>query len=498
VKVKAYDQKDNRWIVSANWSLTHPELTSQSALEQLQGDETTFVPYLASTEHYTITAAYYDGVTFHEVSINVTVAHGDLNSVTLTATGSDGLANTVFDITSDEHIDFTSALADLDMNPIDPSILEWYLKNTDTGVSTVITDELVANNMRWDASAVGNWSISASAISDSGYNISDAVAVSVVHGEAVNVNAELDTTTQTAGEEITMVVTGTDSDGNTFPQIVEWLENDVTVENITAGESEGTYVYLATTAGEHTLKYTTGSTDSTLAITVEAQRIVDSLDIQISSQSVDQLSNFTVTVKAFDMYLNQIEVPPSADVDATGRAEVSQQGPGVWNVITLDDGTVTVTITAGKVSEERNIEVEGNFGGFFKAGGPLYYVGAGLLGIVSIVIVGLLISMLRGGESGYDDDDDDYDDDDDDDSDAPRGATPGPTGPAPASGPTGPAPGPSGPAPEQKEVPEIVQEDTAWQVDHRVDDDGTEWAEDENGTWWYRQEGDTDWGEWKD
>ncbi|MDG1555206.1 MAG: hypothetical protein P8R00_03060, partial [Candidatus Poseidoniaceae archaeon] len=455
-------------------------------------------PYLASSEHYTITAAYYDGVTFHEVSINVTVSNGDLNSVTLTATGSDGLANTVFDITSDEHIDFTSALADLDMNPIDPSILEWYLMNTDTGISTVITDELVANNMRWDASEVGNWSVSASAISDSGYNISDVVTVSVVHGVAVSVNAVLDATTQTAGEEIAMVVTGTDSDGNTFPQIVEWLENDVTVENITAGESDGTYVYLATTAGEHTLKYTTGSTDSSLVITVEAQRIVDSLDIEISSQSVDQLSNFTVTVKAFDMYLNQIEVPPSADVDSTGRAEVSQQGPGVWNVITLDDGTLTVTITAGKVSEERNIEVEGNIGGFFKAGGPLYYVGAGLLGIVSIVIVGLLISMLRGGDSGYDDDDDEYDDDDDDDSNAPRGATPGPTGPAPASGPTGPAPGPSGPAPEQKEVPEIVQEDTAWQADHRVDDDGTEWAEDENGTWWYRQEGDTDWGEWKD
>jgi len=498
VKVKAYDQKDNRWIVSANWSLTHPEWTSQSALEQLTGDETTFVPYLASTERYTITAAYYDGTTFHEVSINVTVSHGDLNSVTLTATGSDGLANTVFDMTSDEYIDFTSALADLDMNPIDSSILEWYLKDTDTGVYTVITDELVANNMRWEASAVGNWSISASAISDSGYNISDTVTLSVVHGKAVSVIAVLDTTTQTAGEEITMVVTGTDSDGNTFPQNVEWLENDVTVENITAGESEGTYVYLATTAGEHTLKYTTGSADSSLVITVEAQRIVDSLDIQISSQSVDQLSNFTVTVKAFDMYLNQIEVPPSADVDATGRAEVVQQGPGVWNVITLDDGTVTVTITAGKVLEERNIEVEGNIGGFFKAGGPLYYVGAVLLGIVSIVVVGLLISMLRGGDSGYDDDDDEYDDYDDDDSSAPLSAASGPSGPAPAIGPTGPAPGPSGPAPEQKEVPEIVQEDTSWQVDHRVDEDGTEWAQDENGTWWYRQEGDTDWGEWKD
>ena len=500
VKVKAYDQKDNRWIVSANWSLLHPDWTSQTALEQLSGDETSFVPYLASTEHYTITAVYDDGTMTHQVSINVTVSHGDLNSVSIVATGNDGLANTVFDITSDEHIDFTAALADLDTNPIDSSILGWYLTNLDTGDTLVITDELLANGMRWDASAVGNWSISASAVSDSGYNISDAVSVSVVHGKAVLVEAVLDATTQTAGQEITMVVTGTDSDGNTFPQLVEWLENDVAVANITAGENEGTYVYLATTAGAHSLKYTTGSTDATVVVTVEAQRIVDSLQIDISSTTVDQLSNFTVTVKAFDMYLNQIEVPPSANIDATGRAEVLQKGPGVWNVITLDDGQQTVTITAGKVTEERNIEVEGNIGGFFKAGGPLYYVGTGLLVIVSIVLLGLLVSVLRGGDSGYDDDDDEYDYDDEDDSNVPTGPTPGPSGPAPTSGPTGPAPtsGPTGPAPETKEVPPIEQEDTSWQVEHRVDDDGTEWAEDENGTWWYRQEGDADWGEWKE
>ena len=200
------------------------------------------------------------------------------------------------------------------------------------------------------------------------------------------------------------------------------------------------------------------------------------------------------------MYLNQIEVPPSANIDATGRAEVLQKGPGVWNVITLDDGQQTVTITAGKVTEERNIEVEGNIGGFFKAGGPLYYVGTGLLVIVSIVLLGLLVSVLRGGDSGYDDDDDEYDYDDEDDSNVPTGPTPGPSGPAPTSGPTGPAPtsGPTGPAPETKEVPPIEQEDTSWQVEHRVEDDGTEWAEDENGTWWYRQEGDADWGEWKE
>lgn len=485
VKVKAFDQKDNRWIISADWTLVHP-LGAQQALEQLEGDETTFVPYLASTVPYRITAVYDDGSIEHEVSINVTVSHGDLDYVSITATGADSLAKTAFDITSDEYIDFTSELTDLDGNPIDSSILSWYLTNLDSSNVTTITDELLANAMRWEATLVGNWSISASAVSDSGYLIEDLVTVSVVHGEAVTVEADLDTTTQTAGQEITLIVTGTDLDGNTFPQVVEWLENEVTVENISAGETDGTYIYLATTAGEHSLTYTTGSAEATVDVTVEAQRIVDSLEIDISSETVDQLSNFTITVKAFDVYMNQIDVPPSADVDATGRAEVLQQGAGVWNVITLDDGAQTVTISAGKVTEERTINVEGNIAGFFKAGGPLYYVGAVLIGIVSIVIVGLLVSMLRSGDADYDDDDDDdYDDDDDD---APQPSSTQRSAPSTA--------GPTGPAPVDKEVPKITNEDTSWQQDHRVDDEGTEWAEDENGTWWYRQQGEGDWSEW--
>ena len=35
-----------------------------------------------------------------------------------------------------------------------------------------------------------------------------------------------------------------------------------------------------------------------------------------------------------------------------------------------------------------------------------------------------------------------------------------------------------------------------WQVDHRVDDDGVEWAEDETGNWYYRRPGESDWTEW--
>ena len=69
----------------------------------------------------------------------------------------------------------------------------------------------------------------------------------------------------------------------------------------------------------------------------------------------------------------------------------------------------------------------------------------------------------------------------------------GPSGPAP--GPSGPAPaaGPSGPPPQEEE-----KEDTSWMVDHRTDDDGTEWAQSEDETWYYREAGQSDWVEWQD
>mgnify|MGYP003873363205 CR=1 FL=1 len=266
-------------------------------------------------------------------------------------------------------------------------------------------------------------------------------------------------------------------------------ENGTRVENI-SHQGDGTYIYTATLAGPHTLDFSAGNAESFAEISVDPLYVVDSLTIELSSESIDQLGNFTVTVKAFDQYLNPIPIPSSANVDATGRAEVLNQGQGVWNIVTLDDGPQTVTITAGKVSEERTIEVTGNVGGFFKAGGALYYVGAVLIAIVSLVIIGLLVATLRGGDSDYDDEDEDYDDDN-----TPSGPAPGPSGPAPGT-----ASGPSGPAPETKTVPAIAQvsEDTSWQVEHRVDDDGTEWAQDENEVWYYRQEGETEWDEWTD
>ena len=308
----------------------------------------------------------------------------------------------------------------------------------------------------------------------------------MLHGVAVSVVSEVDTFAQDAGKEITIQITGTDADGNTFPQTVEWSENSTSVSDMTAGTTEGAYAYFARTAGTHTLEFTSGQASSVLELSVAAQRTVSSITVELSTDTTDQLGSFTVTVLAFDAYDNPIEVPSSTNVDSSGRAEILAQGQGVWKVVTLDSGPQTITVTSGKVSESLEYEVLGNVGGFFKAGGPLYYVGAGLAGIIVFVILGLLVVALRGGGEDYDDEFD-YEDE----GDEPQRSAAGPSGPAP--GPSGPAPGPSGTAP----TPE-PEEDTSWIQEHRVDDDGTEWAESEDGTWFYRQPDESEWSEWTD
>ena len=489
IKVKATDQKGNRWSINANWTLSHTTWTDQAILEgsDIANDEVTFQPYLSSATAYTIFAVYDDGSMVHEVSLFVEVAQGDLISTAVTALASDGTTGDAFDLTSDEYIDFAADLEDTDTNEIDASILTWLLIDESSGDMVDITTQLVADNMRWQASAVGNYTITGFAISNAGYNISDSISVTILHGVAVSIASEVDTFAQDAGKEISIQIIGTDADGNTFPQTVEWSENGTSVDDITAGTENGAYAYFARIAGTHTLDFSVGQATGVLELSVAAQRTVSSITVELSSLTTDQLGEFTVTVLAFDAYNNPIAVPASTNVDSTGRAETLAQGQGVWKVVTLDSGPQTITVTSGKVSESQEYEVVGNVGGFFKAGGPLYYVGAGLLAIIALVVVGLLVVTLRGGDTDYED----YDDDDEDD-DGYRSAA-GPTGPAP--GPTGRAPGPSGPAPTPEPEP---KEDTSWIQEHRVDDDGTEWAEAEDGTWFYRQPDETEWSEWTD
>jgi len=196
-------------------------------------------------------------------------------------------------------------------------------------------------------------------------------------------------------------------------------------------------------------------------------------------------------VIAYDEYWNEIPVPPSTLVDSTGRAEVFNQGDGVWRIITLDEGSQSITVNSGQVNEERTFTVTGTLEGFFEAGGILYYVGAFLAAAIAIVLLIVLKMVLTGNDDEWDEEDEDDDEDDEPITERrkpTRGGGAGPTGPA----------GPAGPAPTPEPEPEPEQTDFTQDESYRVDDEGTEWWEDDAGTWWYRQQGDADWEQWVD
>ena len=500
--VFAIDAKGNQWAIVVNWTLDHPTMgDSTNFLEVLSGDTTTFTPYFASEDPYTLTATYDDGTTVHAVSINMTVDHGFLHTVSIEGTANDPDRSTgaVFELTSDYAVDFLSDLYDADNNRITSDGLTWVEINVATGDVQDITTQLLLDGMRWEATMVGEWRIEAYQVSGTGFNVSDSITITVVHGEAVTVSADVSLSTPTAGERVDIQVTGTDADGNQFPQNVDWTEDGESVPTLSViTTSEGTYTYDAEVAGVHTLQYAVGGAVSTTEITVAAQSIVARLDVNLSTDTVEQLESLDVSIRAFDAFDNEIPVPGSIQVESTGRGTAMMTSSELWTITTLDDGPQTITISVGAVRVNEEITVEGNLAGFFEAGGTLYYVGAGLLGLVGVVLAGLLVSFMRSGRMD-DWDDDEYDDDEDDERPSgPTGPAPGPTGPAP--GPTGPAPGPTGPAPGPTGPPaeEAPAEEAEAEVETSVDEDGTEWWEDDDGTWWYRLAGEEEWQEYNE
>ena len=511
-EVFAIDAKGNQWAIVANWSLSHPTMgDSSSFLEVLEGDATTFTPYFASDEAYTLTAAYDDGVTVHAVAINITVDHGFLHTVSIrgTANNPDATTGAVIEMTSDYAVDFSSELYDADNNRIDAGTLSWLQVDLDTGETVDLTTDLLLNDMRWEATKVGEYSIQAYSVSGTGFNITDSITIRVLHGVAVTVSADASLTNPTAGDVVDIQITGTDADGNQFDQNVAWTEDGGPVPTLNiVTTSDGNYTYEARVAGNHVLVYEAGGATSTLEILVSAQNTVARLEVNLSTTTLEQLESLDISIRAFDAYDNEIDVPGSIVVDATGRATASMIASNEWTLTTLDDGPQTITISVGAVRVNEDITVVGNLQGFFEAGGTLYYVGAALLALVGVVLLVLLVMFMRSG-SGDDWDDDEDDEDGDERPAGPTGPAPGPTGPAPgptgpAPGPSGPAPGPTGPAPgptgppaeDSPAEPEPVGEDAP--AETTVDEDGTEWWEDEDGTWWYRNAGEEEWHEYNE
>ena len=503
VKAKASDAKGNRWTIDVNWTIAHPDWYDQNVLSVPLSDETEFRPIKASTTAYVIRAEYTsNGQLFSEI-VSVEVSVGTIQFFTMDSVASNGDTGTNLEITADESITFDPSLSDGDLNEIGNGVLTWQFEDIDSGEIVNLTAELVANGYQWEATTVGTYRISAFVENTNGFNYTRSVEISVEHGVAVSIDHLLDTFDENAGESIDITITGTDSDGNSFPQDVEWLEDDSESDRIIKNMT-GVYTYQASEAGDHLMEYSVPGVSgvaNSFQIKISPEMIVEYIEVELSSTTVEQQGSIEVTVQAFDRFGNPIPVPSSARIDATGRCVVESTGQGVWTVTTVESGPQTLTVSAGKVNEAFEIEVTGTFSGFFAAGGTLYYIGGVLAALVVVVVLALLLMAIRSArDDDWDDDDYDYEEEDEPKTTrGPTGPAPGPTGPAP--GPTGPAPGPTGPAPVTVESEpaqdEEEEEDTSWMVDYRVDDDGTEWAQGEDETWYYRESGQSDWSEWQ-
>ena len=135
-------------------------------------DETEFMPVLASTTAYVMRAEYtFDGQLFSEV-VNVEVSEGIIQVFTMNTIASNGDTGSVYNISADHSIDFSVALSDGDLNPLDSSALTWMFEDLDTGDVTDVTTEFVSDGYQWEATTVGNYRMLAFVLNAEGFNLS--------------------------------------------------------------------------------------------------------------------------------------------------------------------------------------------------------------------------------------------------------------------------------------------------------------------------------------
>ena len=502
--IRALDAKGNQWLVDGEWSFFHPDFADQSVLSSNYSQEITFSPTLSSSTPYTISVEHQEGDVIKTANFVVYVSQGDIQNFLVTGIDSNGFAYSdveSFDITTDDFIDFEVSTTDTDLNIIDNPQVTWMIEDMSTGNVEDITGYMLQNGLVWDATIVGDWQISAYLINQRGFNLTAEFDIMVSHGVPVSLTLQQSVTTQDAGNFVDLQVTGTDSDGNQFPQTVVWLENNGPSYNINSTDDEGIYQFNGRSAGNYTLTAEYLTLSNSVYVEVFPLGIVKNIKSDISTVDLEQLEVITVQIDAYDLYWNKIPVPNSARIDTTDRGDVKYLGGGVWELSTLDEGEHSATIVIGSITETFTYNVEGNLAGFFAAGGPLYYVGAGLIGLIVIALLVFVIRLVRGDEDYYDDDEDD-DDYYQDSSEAPvtkdfsqPRISQAPTVPTPPAQPPTSEPEPE---PEVEESIEPEEEDTSWMADYRVDEDGTEWGQTEDGVWYYRDSGSDEWIEWTD
>jgi hypothetical protein len=456
---------------------------------------------MASSIPYTIHVEHTELSTVISEKFTVYVSVGDINYFEVIAVDSNGFNfddSELNQITSDDFVQFSYTTEDSNGNNIQNSQPTWLLEQIATGQVTDISDIMLQNGFVWQASLVGDWKISVYLINDRGFNLSTEYDISVMFGMPIDLIVQQSATTQDAGGFIDLLVTGIDADGNEFPQPVAWLENNGPSFNINGTTEDAFYRFNGRSAGNYTISAEYLGLSKSVYVDVFPLGVVKNIKSNISTTQLEQLDSIIVEISAYDQYWNVIAVPNSARIDTTDRGDVKYLGGGVWELSTLDEGEHSATIVIGSITETFTYNVEGNLAGFFAAGGPLYYAGAGLVGLIVIALLVFVIRLLRGDEDYYDEDDDDdfYQDSSETptnkDFSQPR-ISQAPTVPTPPAQPPTPEPEPA-----VEESTETGEEDTSWMADYRVDEDGTEWGQTEDGVWYYRDTGSDDWTEWTD
>jgi hypothetical protein len=456
---------------------------------------------MASSIPYTIHVEHTELSTVISEKFTVYVSVGDINYFEVITVDSNGFNfddSELNQITSDDFVQFSYTTEDSNGNNIQNSQPTWLLEQIATGQVTDISDIMLQNGFVWQASLVGDWKISVYLINDRGFNLSTEYDISVMFGMPIDLIVQQSATTQDAGGFIDLLVTGIDADGNEFPQPVAWLENNGPSFNINGTTEDAFYRFNGRSAGNYTISAEYLGLSKSVYVDVFPLGVVKNIKSNISTTQLEQLDSIIVEISAYDQYWNVIAVPNSARIDTTDRGDVKYLGGGVWELSTLDKGEHSATIVIGSITETFTYNVEGNLAGFFAAGGPLYYAGAGLVGLIVIALLVFVIRLLRGDEDYYDEDDDDdfYQDSSETptnkDFSQPR-ISQAPTVPTPPAQPPTPEPEPA-----VEESTEIGEEDTSWMADYRVDEDGTEWGQTEDGVWYYRDTGSDDWTEWTD
>ena len=258
-----------------------------------------------------------------------------------------------------------------------PNRLNWTLVDRDADARFDVTDELRERVGLFDAGPVGNFTMTAWGISDDGYNISIAYDFTVTPGRAVSLDHVTTHEQITAGNVARFTITGTDADGNLFPQDVTWAN----ASGITS-EGRGVYTYYARLAGNQSLAYDlAGTSGGVVNLTVDAAGLA-SLVASMDAQLVEQQDSVLFSVEAFDEFGNPIPVPIAAVVSVVPEGSLVRSSSS-WKFTTIQSGDHAFSVNVGPIyggAEPRSRQH--HCGDVVE--GPLAYIGLGL-GVIAFI-----------------------------------------------------------------------------------------------------------------